>query len=178
MAIDPNNLSGVAEGYETPQQIQQRYEYAKALMGGATRDDTITSPWQGLRMLMDSYSAAKQREKAGQQEMFSRTEDQKTTPRDPWADIDQGRASSLPGIFQTPPNMPGTGVYSPTTAPQVPASPPVSPAPPQAPQAPIPYNTPGMPGTGAVAGLPQNNMVSALMTQPPNWAAQPFSFPS
>lgn len=69
MAISPEDLLGTPSGYATPDQLSQVQQYANALMKGGQRDQPITSPWQGVRMMADTLSGNIMRNRMGQQQM-------------------------------------------------------------------------------------------------------------
>lgn len=58
-----------AQQYTTPDQLTSMQQYAHLLMRGGQRDQPITSPWQGARMMADALSGNVMRNRAGQQQM-------------------------------------------------------------------------------------------------------------
>ncbi len=148
---DLYNNASTPQGYMTPAQVEQMYGYTGALQKGATRDDTITSPWQGLRMMADALSMNKMRSQAGQQQMGGindythRLEQARNTPPQP------STPGSPPPTQMAPPPPPSTRPLAPMTG-----------APIMGLQGSAPSATPG-----GVPGAPIDPMMQALMSQPP-----------
>lgn len=61
-----SDFGSTPEGYMTPDQIKQMQTYAGNLTAGGQRDSTITSPWQGVRMLADTLAGRSMRNQFGQ----------------------------------------------------------------------------------------------------------------
>ncbi len=55
--------------YTMPDQLASQRQYADLLRKGATRDEPMTSPWQGARMMADALSGNIMSNRAGQQQM-------------------------------------------------------------------------------------------------------------
>lgn len=172
MAYSPANSGSTPSGYMTPEQINQMYQYSGALTKGGMRDEEITSPWQGARMMADALAGRSMRNQAGaaQQQnsgLLGNLQTQAAMQSQPGGP----GPSMTPG---TPPQMQPPPLQHPITP-----TPPVRPPPAPMSGAPIPGlsgsvpsgmpgGMPGGPG-GMVGGMqpPPNPMMQALMSQPP-----------
>lgn len=140
------DMNSTPPGYMTPDQIKQMYAYSGDLTKGGMRDDTITSPWQGIRMMSDALAGRSMRNQAGGQ---------------------QQQNTRLLGNAQT--NVEGS------TFPQIqPPQQPITPTPPVRPPPPMNSAPPirGLQGSvpsGMPGGMPGGPIdpMQALMMQPP-----------
>ncbi len=167
----------VPPGYVDPQQIQQRLLYQHRLAQGATRDEPMTSPWQGARMMADALAM----NRVGNQAGGAQQQNQRLLGN---VNTDATLQSQPPGAgTPTPP------IRSPMPPPQAqsmaPPPPPMTGAPPVGMSGSIPAAQPGgppsappgltsgmqLPGLAGLGGMgggqPPNPMMQALMTQPP-----------
>lgn len=154
-------------GYMTPEQIAQMYQQSSALSKGGQRDDTITSPWQGARMMADALAGRSMRNQAGAAQQKNLNLD--TTTRmmqPPPLSVPPSATPGTPPQMQAPPVTPTPPVRPPPMNAPMGASPPVPGLQGSVPPS-MPGGPPGAP-PGMVGGMqPQNPMMAALMSQPP-----------
>jgi len=67
--LSPEDFLNTPTGYATPDQLASVRQYADLLTKGGMRDQQITSPWQGVRMLADTLAGTHLRNQAAQQQM-------------------------------------------------------------------------------------------------------------
>jgi hypothetical protein len=67
--LSAEDFLNTPSNYATPDQLASVRQYADLLTKGGQRDQQITSPWQGVRMLADALSGNVLRNQAGQQQM-------------------------------------------------------------------------------------------------------------
>ncbi len=170
--LDTNSMPTGYQGYQDPNLINQTFGYAGGLTKGGLRDEPITSPWQGARMMADALAGGMMRNRAGQIGQGNRNQDASglmgAVPHLPGQPISQAPFSANPppsGGLDTPP-MAGTPPV-PGLAGSVPSG--------------APGGPPGPPGglTGGMqlpplarmggmgGGQPPDSMMQALMSQPP-----------
>lgn len=174
------------QGYQDPTKINQMYGYAGGLTKGGMRDEPITSPWQGVRMMSDALGGNLMRNQAGHLAQQNRNMDASGTMG--VAQPPGMPPSQSPGSFGTP--TPPQQMTHPTPMPTPPPSPP-----PQMGSAP-PVPSPGITGSGMpgqnmssgvqpqmggmgqnpgmpqMGGMGQNPMMSALFSPPPGGGMQ------
>lgn len=172
------DMASTPPGYQTPQQVQQMYDQSAAYTKGGMRDSTITSPWQGARMMADALSGNVMRNRAGQSQMGNNTLDAQTRGMQSPSGMPQGQPSmapsQTPGSFGTPtppmpPPPPQMGGGAPVPSPGITGS--------GMPGQPMSAGIqPQMGGMGGNPGMPQggqNPMMSALMSKPPGMGGMP-----
>lgn len=173
-------------GYLPPDQVKQMYDYSQGLTKGGMRDDTITSPWQGARMMADALAGRSMRNQAGQAQAgntFGAGADLANVQRPGAQSPIPGLAPGAPsGIHDLGPQGSFGGGGTPTppvkpimSPPQMSASPPLPGLGGSVPSS-MPGGVPGGPA-GMVGGMqppqppmggqPPNPMMQALMSPPP-----------
>jgi hypothetical protein len=157
---DPSNSTSTPAGYMTPEQVEQMYGYGGRLTKGATRDETITSPWQGLRMMADALSMNKVKNQAGQQQMGGIND--YTHRLEPAPNTPPQGATAPPPPLPSVPSTPTPTQTAPIPAPPIRPPAPITGAPVMGLQGSVPSAMPG-----GMPGAPIDPMMSALMTPPP-----------
>ncbi len=66
--MGPEDLLSTPSGYATPEQLASVQQYANLLLKGGQRDQPITHPLQGLRMMADTLAGRHLQNQAGQQQ--------------------------------------------------------------------------------------------------------------
>ncbi len=88
--MGPEDLLSTPSGYATPEQLASVKQYADLLMKGGQRDQPITHPLQGVRMMADALGGGMMRNQMGQMGQGNRNLD----------------ASGLMGVVPNPPGGP------------------------------------------------------------------------
>ena len=160
------DVNSTPPGYQTPEQSRSVYGYGNALLENSTKDQPITSFWQGPERMAHALFGNIARNQAGKLDRASDVYDaSRSAPKDPFV----GGQPSVPAVNLSPSTTSGSfGTQTPPIRPPAPinASPPVANLQGSVPSG-MPGGVPGGPG-GMVSGMqPPNPMMQALMMQPP-----------
>jgi hypothetical protein len=148
------NFLSTPEGYATQDQIGSANTLGQNLLKGGQRDDTITSPWQGVRMMADTLAGGNALQKAGGAQMNLNTRAAQDVTQHAPANSPMPPQPGTPPQMQPPPAQPAPISMGPPPTPM--GQLPTPPKPPMAPPnfaGPAPNQAGGQGGNTMVNGL-------------------------